>query len=174
MNLEYIAPEEISNFLNSQGLLCNFESVEELKKELKKEGFDVINGAFFIQDIEGLKLDNCDNISPFDLLQFVIDSKILENEECIEAANLFIERFSFDDLLEKAKEEKEDLFCNVKRLSWFDMYDIACDEIKCRFGVDLNKSELRFYVDFEEYIDTEMCLNSGRFIKINDELYLSI
>lgn len=86
--------------LGSSWLCLNdFDSWEDIEEELIRQGFELngLDEELFIQDIEGLKLDNCDTTHPKWLFEILDESLVLHSENYLKIANAYIEVYSFNE-----------------------------------------------------------------------------
>lgn len=83
-----------------------FNTVEEIKEELKKQGFELdgIDEELFVQDYESdIKLSNCDYINPLRLFEQLQELGILEDDNRYQLACAYCEAFSFEELMERVE-----------------------------------------------------------------------
>lgn len=82
--------------------LDDYESWEEIKEQLKSEGFDLggIDEELFIQDIEGDWGFDCDYMHPKRLFEIMVAGGIIGNYNKEEIALAYIESMCWDDLVE--------------------------------------------------------------------------
>lgn len=79
--------------------LNDYNSWEEIEEVLEEQGFELngLDEELFIQDIEGLELNNCDETSPKWLCEILYDSSIFDSEDIYYKACAYIEVNGFKD-----------------------------------------------------------------------------
>lgn len=131
--------------------LEDFDTYEEIEKELIKEGFELdgIDEELFIQDIDGIdaKDMNCDYIHPKDLFELLSEADVISNDYNYEMMSAFLEVRNWDDFTNRVKSYSDwtdDIYL-YKDTDWYDLgYNFMheCYQIP---------EYLDNYIDYEKY-----------------------
>lgn len=130
-----------------------FNTVEEIKEELKKQGFELdgIDEELFVQDYESdITLSNCDYINPLRLFEQLQELGILEDDNRYQLACAYCEAFSFEDLMERVEEYGD---CWDDDLYFYEgqtMLEVATDLFDELYLHDIPEN-VRYYIDYEAF-----------------------
>ena len=132
--------------------LEDYESWEEIKEELIKQGFDLngIDEELFIQDIEGIDTDcNWDYMHPQRLFEVLKESGVLDNSHKFETMEAYLECesfYTFEDLVNNSGSNWDDDIYLYKGYDWDDYgreyYEMCCYQVP---------SEIENFIDFDGY-----------------------
>lgn len=135
--------------------LCleDYESWDEIKEELKREGFklDGIDEELFVQDVEGLPSNTCnwDFLHPQKLFETLKESGVLDNDYKYETMLAYLEcrNYSdFEELVNSHGERWDDDIHLFKNMDWSD-YGLEMFEC-CGYNIP---EPIQNFIDFEAY-----------------------
>lgn len=132
--------------------LSDYSSWEEIKEELKKEGFELngIDEELFVQDIEGIDADNnWDYEHPKYLFEILQESGVLEDSYKYEVMQAYLEVRNFEewkDLVNSRGNHWDDDITIWKGYDWAD-YGKEYFE-NCCYNIPENLID---FIDFEAY-----------------------
>lgn len=136
--------------LGSNWLTLNdFSSVDELKAELVREGFELdgIDEELFVQDIEGIDLDNCDYTNPLCLFETLLESGVLEDEYAYECMCAIIEVDNFSTFVSEVEKYGANFMDSYIFYSGRTLEDLAYE-----FVEEMGLPEIATrYFDYEQY-----------------------
>lgn len=122
--------------------LEDFDTYEEIEKELTKEGFELdgIDEELFIQDIDGIdaKDMNCDYIHTKDLFELLQEADVISNDYNYEIMSAFLEVRTCDNFTNRVKgysDWTDDIYL-YKDTDWY--YNINFNLFNCRNGCSRN------------------------------------
>ena len=140
--------------LGSEWLCLNeFESWEEIEKELENQGFKLngIDEELFIQDIEGVDCGNCDYMHPKRLFETLKESGVLFDEYAYNKMVAYIEVNSWDDF-ENLVESRGDYWDDdIYFYEGQNMVDVAYQLVEDCGYLDQMSDHLRSYFDYEAF-----------------------
>ena len=133
--------------------LDNFDTYEEIKEELTKQGFKLngIDEELFIQDIDGISANglNCDYTHPKDLFELLKEADVISNDYKYELMNeyLFVRNwYEFQELVNNNGSNWDDDIHFYKGYDWSDYGKMIYEE----YGYKIPES-IENFIDFEAY-----------------------
>lgn len=133
--------------------LSDYESWEEIEKELKKEGFELdgIDEELFIQDIEGIS-DSClnwDYVHPKPLFETLCESGVLNDDYKKNVFDAYLEIDSYRDFENRVSRYGDNWDDDIYIYENFDWEDYGRYLVET-LGIQVPE-ELECYIDYEAY-----------------------
>ena len=135
--------------------LSDYSDWDEIKEELKKEGFDLegLDEELFIQDVEGLPADckNWDYTSPEKLFETLSESGVLNDGYQFDVMAAFLEVRSFDEFEELVSKHGSRWDDDIHLYRGYDWEDYGTEHFQ-NCGYDNEMPDfLQDFFDFEAY-----------------------